>query len=215
MSLCSPLSYALNSLLYALRLPPLCIMFCDDKNNISEPLPGWSRKQALHQTCISWALPGSGCRFAEPWYSPPYEGPMHTSSQSLTRTPSSAPSASPSGDNHHGQVPSPFMFSAQTNPSSNVHRSFKQPPPGTDLLPLHVQPAETSLRSGTFYMLHTFLTSNIVHMHFINIFLIAEHKCKTVKMFPPFSRSFPIFFLPFPIVYNSLLPATGRCKSNK
>ena len=59
------------------------------------------------------------------------------------------------------QVPSPFMFSAQTNPSSNAHRSFKQPPPGTDLLPL--QPAETSLRHVTF---QTILTNNSVHMRF-------------------------------------------------
>ena len=43
-------------------------------------------------------------------------------------------------------------------------RSFKQPPPGTDLLPQ--QPAETSLRHLTF---QTLLTNNSVHMRF-NIF---------------------------------------------
>ena len=38
--------------------------------------------------------PSGSCRFAEPWYSLPY-GPMHTDPQSVSRTPSSAPSASP------------------------------------------------------------------------------------------------------------------------
>ena len=38
--------------------------------------------------------PSGSCRFAEPWYSSPY-GPMHTDPQSVSPTPSSAPSASP------------------------------------------------------------------------------------------------------------------------
>ena len=38
--------------------------------------------------------PSGSCRFAEPWYPSPY-GPMHTDPQSVSRTPSSAPSASP------------------------------------------------------------------------------------------------------------------------
>ena len=90
-------------------------------------------------------------------------------------------------------------------------RSFKQPPHGTDLLPL--QPAETSLRHLTF---QTFLTNNSVHMRF-NIFLIPEHKCNTVKMFPilQFLDSFPFFSYLFPTLYNSLLLVTGRWRSNK
>ena len=69
-----------------------------------------------------------------------------------------------SGENYHGQVHFSFMFSTQTNPSSNVHHSFKQPPAGTDLLPL--QPAETSFRPGAF---QTFLSNNSVHMLFVII----------------------------------------------
>ena len=41
-----------------------------------------------------WRDPSGSCRLAKHWYSPPY-GLMHTDPQSLSRTPSSAPSASP------------------------------------------------------------------------------------------------------------------------
>ena len=58
----------------------------------------------------------------------------------------------------HVQRPNKSSFQRSTG------HSFKQPPPGTDLLSL--QPAETSLRHVTF---QTFLTNNSVQMRF-NIF---------------------------------------------
>ena len=43
-------------------------------------------------------------------------------------------------------------------------------------------------------------------------FFIIEHKCNVLKFFPSILRFFPILFR---TIYNSLLLATWRCRSNK
>ena len=73
--------------------------------------------------------PSGSCRFAEPWYSPPY-GPMHTDPQSLSRTPSSrwhlqralSPWISP-GKRRQSPRTSPLSIHVQHPKKSSFQRS--------------------------------------------------------------------------------------------
>ena len=162
--------------------------------------------------------PSGSCRFAEPWYSSPY-GPMHTDPQSVSRTPSSAPSASPFA------VDIAWQAETVTTNKSPLHSCSA---PKQILLPTltalsssyHLEQicCRYSLQRPPFSTWHCklFWALTVCTCVFnFSFFLIPEHKCNAVKMFRSIPRFFPILFLSFPTLYNSLLLATGRCRSNK
>ena len=96
-----------------------------------------------------------------------------------------------SGDNHHGQVPFSYMFSAQTNPSSNPHYSFNQPPPVQVCCRYNQQ--RPSFGPGHFKLSLALTVCTCFLLLFFHTQIL-----NAVNLLPQIPRIFPILFLSFP-----------------